>query len=380
MADQSAAATPRTGTEPESPAHLRALAGGGGAGEGEEVLRQLVASLPTAVCVSDPDTRAVRAVNAAFQKLVGFGEGEIVGALPPYPWWAVGPEELPSEETDGGASADGLFRAKEGTLIPVEIRQTLIRAGDGRPLARLAFVTDRSERRQLEQQLLESGKLAAIGQLAAGVAHEINNPLFAILGLVEFLLKDAEPGTKSHERLVLVQQTALEIKEIVRALLDFAREPADVTTTMSVQEVAAQTVDLVRRTIAAKDIEIVERYGEEATIVSGSPNQLKQVFLNLLTNAQQAMPEGGTVTVAVERRGDLVRATVSDTGPGIPEETLALIFEPFYSSKRRAGGSGLGLSISRGIAQMHGGDLTTESRAGAGASFVLALPAVKEGR
>jgi signal transduction histidine kinase len=149
---------------------------------------------------------------------------------------------------------------------------------------------------------------------------------------------------------------------------------------MSVQEVAAQTVDLVRRTIAAKDIEIVERYGEEATIVSGSPNQLKQVFLNLLTNAQQAMPEGGTVTVAVERRGDLVCATVSDTGPGIPEETLALIFEPFYSSKRRAGGSGLGLSISRGIAQMHGGDLTTESRAGAGASFVLALPAVKEGR
>jgi two-component system NtrC family sensor kinase len=380
MADQSAAATPRTGTEPESPAHLRALAGGGGAGEGEEVLRQLVASLPTAVCVSDPDTRAVRAVNAAFQDLVGFGEGEIVGALPPYPWWAVGPEELPSEETDGGASADGLFRAKEGTLIPVEIRQTLIRAGDGRPLARLAFVTDRSERRQLEQQLLESGKLAAIGQLAAGVAHEINNPLFAILGLVEFLLKDAEPGTKSHERLVLVQQTALEIKEIVRALLDFAREPADVTTTMSVQEVAAQTVDLVRRTIAAKDIEIVERYGEEPTIVSGSPNQLKQVFLNLLTNAQQAMPEGGTVTVAVERRGDLVRATVSDTGPGIPEETLALIFEPFYSSKRRAGGSGLGLSISRGIAQMHGGDLATESRAGAGAAFVLTLPAVKEER
>jgi PAS domain S-box-containing protein len=380
MADQSAAATPRAGTEPESPAHLRALAGGGGTGDAEEVLRQLVASLPTAVCVSDPDTHAVRAVNAAFQNLVGFDEEEIVGALPPYPWWAVGPEDLPPEETDGSASADGLFRAKECTLIPVEIRRTLIRDGDGRPLARLAFVTDRSERRQLEQQLLESGKLAAIGQLAAGVAHEINNPLFAILGLVEFLLKDADPGTKSHERLVLVQQTALEIKEIVRALLDFAREPADVTTTMSVQEVAAQTVDLVRHTIAAKDIEIVERYGEEPTIVSGSPNQLKQVFLNLLTNAQQAMPEGGAVTVVVERRGDVVRATVSDTGPGIPEETLALIFEPFYSSKRRAGGSGLGLSISRGIAQMHGGDLATDSRAGAGASFVLTLPAVKDER
>jgi PAS domain S-box-containing protein len=379
MADQSAAAT-RAGTKSESPAHLRALAGGGGTGEGEEVLRQLVASLPTAVCVSDPDTHAVRAVNEAFKDLVGFDERAILGALPPYPWWAVGPEDLPPEQSNGGASADGLFRAKGGTLIPVEIRQTLIRDGDGRRLARLAFVTDRSERRQLEQQLLESGKLAAIGQLAAGVAHEINNPLFAILGLVEFLLKEAEAGTKSHERLVLVQQTALEIKEIVRALLDFAREPADVTTTVSVRDVAAQTVDLVRRTIAAKDIEIVERYGEEPTVVSGSPNQLKQIFLNLLTNAQQAMPDGGTVTVTVERRGELVCATVADTGPGIPAETLALIFEPFYSSKRRAGGSGLGLSISRGIAQMHGGDLAAESRAGAGASFVLTLPAVEEER
>jgi signal transduction histidine kinase len=380
MADQSAAATPRAGTKSESPANLRALAGGGGTGDGEEVLRQLVASLPTAVCVSDPDTHAVRAVNAAFKDLVGFDEGVILGALPPYPWWAVGPEDPPPEQSNGGASADGLFRAKEGTLIPVEIRQTLIRDGEGRPLARLAFVTDRSERRQLEQQLLESGKLAAIGQLAAGVAHEINNPLFAILGLVEFLLKEAEPGTKSHERLVLVQQTGLEIKEIVRALLDFAREPADVTTTVSVREVAAQTVDLVRRTIAAKDIEIVERYGEEPTIVSGSPNQLKQIFLNLLTNAQQAMADGGTVTVSVERRGNIVCGTVADTGPGIPADTLALIFEPFYSSKRRAGGSGLGLSISRGIAQMHGGDIAAESRAGAGASFVLTLPAVEEDR
>jgi PAS domain S-box-containing protein len=378
MADHSAAATHRAGTEPGSPAHLHALAGGGGTSDGEEVLRQLVASLPTAVCVSDPETHSVRAVNAAFTDLVGFDERDIVGALPPYPWWAVGPEDLPPE-TDGSASADGLFRAKEGTLIPVEIRQTLIRDGDG-PLARLAFVTDRSERRQLEQRLLESGKLAAIGQLAAGVAHEINNPLFAILGLVEFLLKDAEAETKSHERLVLVQQTALEIKEIVRALLDFAREPADVTTTVSVREVAAQTVDLVRRTIAAKDIEIVEHYGDGPTIVSGSPNQLKQIFLNLLTNAQQAMPEGGTVTVAVENSGDLVRATVTDTGPGIPAETLALIFEPFYSSKRRSGGSGLGLSISRGIAQMHGGDLAAESLAGAGASFVLTLPAAVEER
>src|SRR5205085_10230097 len=124
-------------------------------------------------------------------------------------------------------------------------------------------------------QLVQSGKLAAIGELAAGVAHEINNPLFAILGLTEFLLKESEPGSKQHARLELIEQTGLEIKEIVRGLLDFARENAEERHVVSLEDVVRSTIDLVRRTNAHKGVELVERYDAGGVCVNASPNQLK---------------------------------------------------------------------------------------------------------
>ena len=134
---------------------------------------------------------------------------------------------------------------------------------EGVPAATVVLIADKSERRNFEQRLIQSGKLASIGELAAGVAHEINNPLFAILGLVEFLLMEAEPGTKARDRLEMIQGTALEIKEIVRALLDFARERSDELSLVSLNDVAAQTVELMRRTSSAKQVEIVERIGDD---------------------------------------------------------------------------------------------------------------------
>lgn len=234
--------------------------------------------------------------------------------------------------------------------------------------------SDLSERRRLERQLAQSGKLAAIGELAAGVAHEINNPLFAILGLVEFVLADLEPGSKSHERLTLVHQTALEIKEIVRALLEFARENPDEQRVVALDDVVRETVDLVRRTSANHGVEIEQSLGEGPFLVHGSPNQLKQIFLNLLANARHALPDGGVVTLRLERDGDWVTASVSDTGPGIPPEELPRIFEPFYTTRRASGGTGLGLSVSLGIAESHGGSLTALSEPGQGAVFSLSLP------
>ena len=206
--------------------------------------------------------------------------------------------------------------------------------------------------------LVQSGKLAAIGELAAGAAHEINNPLFAILGLTEFLLKEAEPGSKARQRLELIQQTGLEIKEIVRALLDFARENAEERHEVALDDVVRSTVDLVRRTNAHKGVELLDTYEDAGALVYASPNQLKQIFLNLIANARQAMPNGGTVTVDVRTEGGFAVATVSDDGPGIEADVLSRIFEPFFTTKRNTGGTGLGLSVSIGIAEAHGGALT----------------------
>jgi two-component system NtrC family sensor kinase len=242
----------------------------------------------------------------------------------------------------------------------------------------LGVVQDISSERRVQQQLVQSGKLAAIGELAAGVAHEINNPLFAILGLTEFLLKEADPESKARSRLELIQQTGLEIKEIVRALLDFARENAEERHVVLMEEVVQSTVDLVRRTNSHKGVEIQDSYDESCGHINASPNQLKQIFLNLIANARQAMPNGGTVAIDVRRDGDFVLTTVRDDGPGIEADLIERIFEPFFTTKRSSGGTGLGLSVSLGIAESHGGTLTVSSELGHGTEFALRLPLLDE--
>jgi two-component system, NtrC family, sensor kinase len=226
----------------------------------------------------------------------------------------------------------------------------------------------------VDLRLVQSGKLAALGELAAGVAHEINNPLFAILGLTEFLLKDSEPGTQQHERLMLIQETGLEIKEIVRALLDFARENAEERHVVELETVVRSTVDLVRRTNAHKGVELIEAYDASGIEVHASANQLKQIVLNLVANARQAMPNGGTARVGVYRERDQALVVVADDGPGMPPDVLDRVFEPFFTTKRDTGGTGLGLSVSLGIAEAHGGSLSVFSQPGGGATFTLRLP------
>jgi signal transduction histidine kinase len=222
------------------------------------------------------------------------------------------------------------------------------------------------------EALLEAGRLTGLGELVRGAAHEINNPLFGMLGLVELLLREIEPGTKAHERLLLVQQSGLEIKRITHSLLGFARVDTAVTEVVSLQEVAEKTVELVRCTSAGKSIELREQYPKEPLQVRGSTARLSQVFLSLLVNAQQALPDGGSVTVQLEQDADWAVARVTDTGEGIDSDVRSSLFEPFATTK--AGGTGLGLAASLEIARGHGGDLIALTSASAGASFVLRLP------
>ena len=340
----------------------------------EHTLNALFDSLPVAVAVVDPASGALVKVNAAFCALVEREPDAVIGVTPPYPWSEPGTELM----AEVGVTSEQVFRLPGGAPRPVEISTRAVAGADGGTALLLALITDTSEERRMQQQLVQSGKLAAIGELAAGVAHEINNPLFAILGLTEFLLKESEPGSKAHQRLELIQQTGLEIKEIVRALLDFARENAEERHEVALDDVVRSTVDLVRRTNAHKGVEIADTYEDAGALVYASPNQLKQIFLNLIANARQAMPNGGTVAVDVRTEGGFAVATVSDDGPGIEADVLGRIFEPFFTTKRNTGGTGLGLSVSIGIAEAHGGSLTASSELGRGAQFSLRLPLCDE--
>jgi signal transduction histidine kinase len=196
-------------------------------------------------------------------------------------------------------------------------------------------------------RLVEMARLATVGELTAGVAHEINNPLFAIMGLVELLLMDAEPGTKTQERLELVQETAAEIKTIVRTLLDFARPATDEPSLLRLEDVANASVELFRRLSADKGVKLVERYGPGETTVRGSRARLEQVFVQLLVAARG----GATVTVSVEPSGDRVVAEIGYEGAEPVDEG-----DP-------------GLAAARVIAELHGGALAVDRT-----TFRLSLP------
>src|SRR5579862_4823090 len=282
-------------------------------------------TVPIALMIADPETGEALAANRAFLGLVMLPLDQVVGAQQPYPWRTDADEEPAAP----GTVIERRYRRSDGRLFPVEVATHALPGG---PL--VGIVTDLSEKRRLDQQLVQSGKLAAIGELAAGVAHEINNPLLAILGLTEFLLMEAEVGTKQRERLELIQHTGLEIKEIVRALLDFARENPDERHTVELEDVVRTTIDLVRRTNAHKNIELLESYGAPGARVSASPNQIKQLVLNLIANARQAMPNGGVLRVEMRRENGHVAVTVSDEGGGIPHELLGRIFQPFFTTRR----------------------------------------------
>jgi PAS domain S-box-containing protein len=345
----------------------------------QETLNALFDAMPTAISVTRPDSQEIVAVNRAFCELIGRTAGEIVGLRPPFPWWG---EHEPDADPRVAAdrSIDRVYRRPDGRPFPARLWVRSIPGDDGETALVLTLIEDLAEDRRIQQQLVQSGKLAAIGELAAGVAHEINNPLFAILGLTEFLLMESEAGSKAHTRLQLIQQTGLEIKQIVRALLDFARENDEERQVVSLEDVVRSTVELVRRTNAHKGVELVDTYDASGVCVDGSPNQLKQIFLNLITNARQAMPSaGGVVSIDVRREGALAIASVADDGPGIEPAAVERIFEPFFTTKRPMGGTGLGLSVSLGIAEAHGGRLTAASELGVGSTFTLCLPAYEGG-
>ena len=228
--------------------------------------------------------------------------------------------------------------------------------------------------RQTQAQLVQSAKLAAIGELAANVAHEINNPMTSILGYATLMLDEGVDATTVIEYLKTIQSEALRIRETVRALLDFSRQRDFITEHVDISQAIKDTLALVRRHAALSNIAVEEKYDPNLPPVEVDVPQCKQVFLNLITNALDAMPHGGTLTVTTSRDGDFIRIGFADTGGGIPEANLARIFDPFFTTKPAVKGTGLGLSVSLGITQSHGGTIDVKSEMGKGSVFSVKLP------
>ncbi|MBM4331451.1 MAG: histidine kinase [Deltaproteobacteria bacterium] len=234
-----------------------------------------------------------------------------------------------------------------------------------------------NELREAQQQLIQSEKMASVGQLAAGVAHEINNPLGTIL-LYSYMLLEKLGSTDSRkDELEMIAKEATRCRDIVRGLLDFARQRKLQIENIDLNKILIETISLASKQAAFQKVEIVKALDYSIPLISGDPVQLKEVFLNIISNAGEAMPDGGTVTVrsGVNNGGGVIEVIIRDTGHGVSPENLNKIFMPFFTTKKIGQGTGLGLAIAYGIVKMHRGSIEVESKMGEGATFYVKLPA-----
>lgn len=242
----------------------------------------------------------------------------------------------------------------------------------------VVLVEDVTDQQQLESQLIQSEKLAAVGQLVSGVAHELNNPLTSIAGLSEFLLEQKELGQKDRGHLKVIHEQAERAGRIVRNLLTFARKGPAERTYVDLNELLNRTLLLMGYDLRLKDIEVDKDLAPDLPGVMGDRHALQQVVLNLLTNAAQAVaenPPGRPRAVGVRTWSDgQVHLRIVDTGPGISPEVRAQLFTPFFTTKEPGQGTGLGLSISYSIVEAHGGHIVIEQPAEGGAAFRVDLP------
>jgi two-component system NtrC family sensor kinase len=235
---------------------------------------------------------------------------------------------------------------------------------------------DQTDRRRLQDRLVQSEKLTAIGQLIAGVAHDLNNPLTSVVGFADFLAESADVPPRIREPLRVIQQEAERASKIVKNLLSFARRQ-ETRQSAALRPILEATVALFRNQLSADRIALEAEVGADLPDLDLNPNQIQQVFVNLLQNAAQAVAgtgREGTVRLRARRWLDGVAVEVADDGPGMSPEVATHVFEPFYTTKPEGQGTGLGLSISQGIIKEHGGRITLATAPGMGSTFTVELP------
>jgi signal transduction histidine kinase len=232
-----------------------------------------------------------------------------------------------------------------------------------------------TKEKMLERQLIQSAKLASLGELAASIAHEVRNPLASISASAQVLRRKLERDTERREFTEMILLESRHLEELVNNLLDFARPSKSELKMVPLNDLLEETISLIVRQIEKQGVELVRNYDPGRPSAEIDERQIKQALLNVLINALQAMPEGGLLRVETASTERKVSITVADTGPGIPAENVEKIFQPFFSTKHQ--GAGLGLSIVKRIIEEHGGSISVEN--GGGAVFTISLPRLRTG-
>ncbi|MBI1817981.1 MAG: PAS domain S-box protein [Deltaproteobacteria bacterium] len=346
--------------------------------EQEASYRNRIDNSPAVMFKLDYDIGTVLDANIVAEKLMGYRRDEMAGMRL---WDLLPPTERPRaqrllEETKvrGHSEREDLhLQTRRGEIVPVFFNAGLIEYGHQRYFQ--IICVDISDRKRLESQLIQSEKMAAIGQLAAGIAHEIRNPLGIILNALYDLSELVDRSNPEiQEDLQIAKDEMGRVQEIINNLLEFSRESRAELEPVDINDLLRKTLQLIHKSLQNADVRVTTDLGLSAPCLANQ-NALRQIFLNLITNAVQAMPHGGELRLrTASLPNGRVQIEFSDSGVGIPEDSLKDIFNPFFTTKAPGQGTGLGLSVVHSVVQRYQGEITVRSKPNEGSTFIIELP------
>jgi two-component system NtrC family sensor kinase len=358
--------------------------------ETKDYLENIVQSSVDAIVTTDPKGR-ITFVNKAMEEMVGVSQKDIL-LLPISRFYLEGIDEarkiMGTLREKGSLQNYDTFALRSGKKIPILLSASLLRNETGDIIGTLGVFKDLTEMKNLEEELKKTqahlfqvGKMRALGELVAGVAHEINNPLMAADTFIHVLQENLPEGEPNRRRLELIQKCHSRIAKIINHLKDFSRQSKLDFRQIDVSEPIENALLITGQQLLNHGIRVGREFQPDLPKIRGDSTQLEQVFLNLIANAKDAMEEAGrkkelTIRTALIRHSGWndIEISFQDTGVGIAEENREKIFEPFFSTKEVGKGTGLGLSICYGIIEAHGGRIEVESRVQEGTTFRVILP------
>jgi PAS domain S-box-containing protein len=361
-------------------------------GRQEEYMASILENSVDGIIFVDQDNR-VQVWNRGAELIFGYRPDEMVGQT----FHRLIPPEIDADEelrrihelmSTRGYVKDYIAprMTKDGRRITIDISRTDVRSKEGDIIGSTVIIKDVTEKMQMEQRIYNTEKLASIGILAAGVAHEINNPLAIILGFTDLLLERFQPGSPEYEDLKIIAENGNHARKIVEDLLGFARITEGMEDIVDVKHCIERVVNIVKNTLMTAKIELVMEVADSLPRVRGDAREFQQVIFNLVNNSVAAMRQkGGTLTLGARGENGWVQLTVTDTGSGIPDKIKRRIFDPFFTTKKVGEGTGLGLSLCYGILNKYGGRISFTSTSAedspgqpTGTTFTVSMPVYGE--
>jgi len=356
--------------------------------EANDFLMNMIQSSVDGIIVTDMKGD-ILIFNKGAENLLGYETEEVVGKMNIRSIYQPGVakevmDKLRSRDFGGVGKLTSfpiLHRRKDGELVEGDLSASIIFDEKGNEIASVGIFKDLRERLRIERELqkmqealLQSEKLAAMGRLTSQIAHELNNPIYGIMNTLELLKTEIPPESKRRRILELSLSEIQRLSEMLRNMLSFSKPEEEKRRAVKIDELIEGILLVMEKQMREADIRVETSFGEEIPDVMASTNQMRQVFLNIFKNAKEAMPKGGTLFVRTSKEDNRVLIHIQDTGIGIPEEIKDKIFDAFFTTKQKVKGVGLGLSVCYGIIRDHGGEIKIKSEEGKGTTFTISLP------